>query len=871
MHPNSQRPATPISLPQDPPQPSSSISRSNSLQCLKVDITHSLHSIKTAGSILCTALTPDLVFAGFQEGYIEVWCVHTFQKLATLKGHSRSVLCLTIAKNGTLLLSSSGDGTCRIWDIAKLKCVQIILAGENSGDIFSLVYSSRLDTIFIGCQNTSIQWFKLSTSSSVPPEIRRKRYVNRSFSYFFRETSIEDFVTDEEKNLPLPDIIFDDTTMYMAHHGYVYSLLLTTLPMGLEVLISGSGNGDIKIWDISSGAPSHIITLLNTNDSVMTLVAHDGLLFSGTQGGEIKIWDMETFQCIRQLVGHTDDIMSLCIRNKTLYSASADGLIKVWRRDLNFDCTQTLEQDSKTNIILSISISSDILVSATNDSTLKFWALPPAIPSTPTTNEDRGDSDTGAIEGQIDQAEDTMIFALQNWIRIKTVSGLPEFSEECRNGAKYLKSVLSQLGAQAKLIPTGDGKNPLVLGKFTSTYSPSSPSPLPSSISSSTPSRPRPLHILFYGHYDVQPASTRQWATHPFTLTGLNGYLYGRGISDDKGPIMATLFAVNALLEEGMLNCDITFLVEGEEESGSGGFKEAVKKLKETGEVKAADVILMSNSYWLGEEMPCITYGQRGVIHASVEVSGPEQDLHSGVDGGTVSEPLLDLIKILAGLLDSQQKVLIPGFLDDVRPLTAAESKQYDELVTSIKELKERYLKCWRYPTVTVSQISTSSPRNNRTVIPRVATASVSMRTVPNQCTADLTTKLTTHLRTLFSSLNTTNKLSIDINSWTDWWLGSPNDIVFRAASKAVEKVWGKEPLLVREGGSIVPVSWLEREFGVSVVNVPMGQSSDGAHLPNERIRILNLLNGRKVMIELIKELQDLWDGQRFDSDIDRV
>lgn len=169
--------------------------------------------------------------------------------------------------------------------------------------------------------------------------------------------------------------------------------------------------------------------------------------------------------------------------------------------------------------------------------------------------------------------------------------------------------------------------------------------------------------MLFYGHYDVIPATTNDeggWQTNPFELTGINGYLYGRGVSDNKGPCLAALFAAGELVQEQELESDVIFLIEGEEESGSRGFAEAVKRNKEM--IGDVDWILLANSYWLDDEVPCLTYGLRGVIHATVVVESEKPDLHSGVDGSRLNrEPTIDLVNLLARLTGVDGKILIPG------------------------------------------------------------------------------------------------------------------------------------------------------------------------------------------------------------------
>ncbi|RUP46278.1 hypothetical protein BC936DRAFT_147132 [Jimgerdemannia flammicorona] len=321
------------------------------------------------------------------------------------------------------------------------------------------------------------------------------------------------------------------------------------------------------------------------------------------------------------------------------------------------------------------------------------------------------------------------------------------------------------------------------------------------------------------------------------------------------------------------------------------------------------DVILLSNSYWLGEDVPCLTYGLRGVIHASIEISSSRPDLHSGVEGGAVSEPLIDMIKILASLVGDDGKVLIPGFYDKLRAVTPAEEKFYDPIIewlesqkpstppssppsSSIwanallnreKDLKRSLMARWRYPTLTVHKIDVS--HNNNTIIPRRAQAAVSMRVVPDQEIRDIREQFEGHVQEVFGKLKTDNIITVNIRNTADWWLGDPDTEYFKAAEKVIEELcsffitlwlsrtylfytylikqeWGVKPLYIREGGSIPAVRWLERFFDAVAVHLPMGQASDQAHLNNERIRLRNLHAGRRIVKSLLRELSTR-DGKR--------
>jgi di- and tripeptidase len=296
------------------------------------------------------------------------------------------------------------------------------------------------------------------------------------------------------------------------------------------------------------------------------------------------------------------------------------------------------------------------------------------------------------------------------------------------------------------------------------------------------------------------PADDKQgkWIVDPFQMKGINGYLYGRGVSDNKGPIMAALYGVVDLIHDKKLDSDITFLIEGEEESGSRGFKDAVRKHKELiGEI---DYIIVANSYWLDDEVPCLTYGLRGVLHATVKVDSNHPDVHSGVDGSfMMDEPLFDLTAILARLKGLHNRIQIPGFYDDILSLTPAEEARYDDITDTLikrnpdlgpaETLKVSLMARWREPNLTIHRYKVSGPDGS--LVSSHARAAISVRLVPNQEVEDVIKSLTTFLSDAFATLDTHNRFSITIDNQADAWLGDPDNEIFRTLEEAVMEVWG--------------------------------------------------------------------------------
>ena len=345
------------------------------------------------------------------------------------------------------------------------------------------------------------------------------------------------------------------------------------------------------------------------------------------------------------------------------------------------------------------------------------------------------------------------------------------------------------------MISTNDPFNPIVFAKFRGN---------PATASSRK-------KILFYGHYDVIPAEDDQgkWRNDPFSMTGEGGYLYGRGVSDNKGPIMAAIYAAHELTKEQSLNSDIIFLIEGEEESGSRGFADAIRANKEL--IGDVDWILLANSYWLDDHVPCLTYGLRGVIHATVQVESKHPDLHSGVDGSALlDEPLKDLVMLLSKLTGTHGQIKIPRFYDPILPLSSDERELYDEITETLlrgnpdlgdaEELAQSLMRRWREASLTIHRFQTSGP-DNSTIIPRLARASISLRLVPNQESTQVAHALKSFLESEFGALDSKNNLKVTIDHQAEPWLGDYHNEIFKTLESAIQEVWG--PTKARRRSSV--------------------------------------------------------------------
>ena len=341
--------------------------------------------------------------------------------------------------------------------------------------------------------------------------------------------------------------------------------------------------------------------------------------------------------------------------------------------------------------------------------------------------------------------------------------------------------------------------------------------------------------ILFYGHYDVIPAEDEKgkWMVDPFTLSGINDYLYGRGTSDNKGPIMAAIYAVAELVAHKALESDIIFLIEGEEECGSRGFAQAVKANKKL--IGDVDWILLANSYWLDDHVPCLTYGLRGVVHATIEVRSEHPDLHSGVDGSTLlDESLKDLVTLLSKLTGKKNQVEVPGFYDPILPLSAEEEKHYDEITRTLlernptlgdqQELAETLKRRWREATLTIHRFYTSGPENS-TIIPRLARAAISLRLVPNHEAEQVAQSLVSFLQDEFAKLNSKNTLTVNIDHLAEPWLGDFNNEIYKTLEEAITDVWTDETNHLRRSSST--------KLQLSPVTVPRVSPTTSSALAN--------------------------------------
>ncbi|KAL5594415.1 hypothetical protein BROUX41_001348 [Berkeleyomyces rouxiae] len=453
---------------------------------------------------------------------------------------------------------------------------------------------------------------------------------------------------------------------------------------------------------------------------------------------------------------------------------------------------------------------------------------------------------------QVDDSTDHFIERLRKAVAIPSISAEEARRPDVVRMGHFLADELKALGVTVELRDLGEqpGKPglqlpPCVLGRYGNDKNKRT--------------------ILVYGHYDVQPAEMSDgWATEPFDLTvDDKGRMFGRGATDDKGPVLGWLNAIEAHQKAGIeFPVNLLMCFEGMEEYGSEGLDDLIKA-----EAKKwfadADAVCISDNYWLGTEKPCLTYGLRGCNYYSIEVSGPGADLHSGVFGGTAQEPMTDLVKIMGELASNDGKIMIPGIMEQVAPVTPEEEALYNSISftmdniyeslgsqTTIHDDKKSTLMArWRYPSVSLHGIEGAfAAPGAKTVIPAKVIGKFSIRSVPNM-EIDKTNELVCKfVEERFAALKTKNTLKVYPQHCGNWWVASPKHWNFSAAAKAVERVWGVQPDFTREGGSIPVTLTFEQATGKNVLLLPMGSSTDGAHSINEKLDKRNYIEGIKLL-----------------------
>lgn len=422
---------------------------------------------------------------------------------------------------------------------------------------------------------------------------------------------------------------------------------------------------------------------------------------------------------------------------------------------------------------------------------------------------------------------------LLDWLRIPSISADSAYVNDVRKAAEFVAHKLELAGADNVCLEETAG-NPIVYGE-----------------KMIDPSKPT---VLVYGHYDVQPSVPDElWNTPPFEPTIRDGNIYARGACDDKGQAYMHVKAFETMMETNSLDCNVKFMIEGEEEVGSTNLGIYVKANKEK---LAADVVLISDTGMIANDVPSIDTGLRGLSYVQVEVTGPNIDLHSGTYGGAVANPINVLCDMISSLHDENRHITIPGFYDDVETVSDEDRAEMAKTPFSLEDYKKEldvddvmgeagYSTIERTgirPTLDVNGIwGGYTGEGAKTVLPSKAYAKISMRLVPNQKSTDISAMFKKHFESIAPK---SVKVEVTLHHGGEAAVTPTDSKAYKAASKAMEATFGKKPIPTRGGGSIPIVALFEEALGLKTVLMGFGLDSDAIHSPNEKYGIFNFYKG---------------------------
>ncbi len=438
-----------------------------------------------------------------------------------------------------------------------------------------------------------------------------------------------------------------------------------------------------------------------------------------------------------------------------------------------------------------------------------------------------------SVDAYIEKNKERFLNELMDLLRIPSVSADPKYRADVARCAEKVKERMEQAGLErVEVCPTKG--NPIVYGE--KIVGPAKPT------------------VLVYGHYDVQPPDPLElWDSPPFEPVVKEGMIYARGSADDKGQFYMHVKAVEAMLATGKLDCNVKMMIEGEEEVGSENLGTFVK---ENSDRLKADVVLISDTSMIANDVPSINTGLRGLSYVEVEVTGPDRDLHSGVYGGAVANPINVLCNMISSLHDADGRIAIPGFYDAVRELSAAERAElarapFDEKAymedLGVKALtgEKGYSAPERAsirPTLDVNGIwGGYTGEGAKTVLPSKAHAKISMRLVPDQQNERISALFKEHFERMAPPYV---RVKVQLLHGGEAAVTPTDSAAYRAASAAMEETFGKKPIPTRGGGSIPIVALFEKELGVKTILFGFGLDSDNIHSPNERYGIFNYMKG---------------------------
>ncbi len=452
---------------------------------------------------------------------------------------------------------------------------------------------------------------------------------------------------------------------------------------------------------------------------------------------------------------------------------------------------------------------------------------------------------SAATDAFVSQNQSRLLEELKQFLRIPSISTLPENRADVERAANFVADALHLAGMEnVELIRTE--KHPLVYADWL--HAPGKPT------------------VLCYGHYDVQPADPLElWTTPPFEPTERDGNLYGRGTADDKGQMYSHIKAIEALkAATGKLPVNLRFLVEGEEEVGGASI---AKYVAENPEKLRADVALVSDTAMYAEGMPTLCIGLRGLIYMEVEATGPGRDLHSGLYGGAAPNAVFGLIELLAQAKNADGVLQIPGIYDDVEEPAAAEIASWKSLPFEEREFQSLEVgsteltgepsrmvleRVWSRPTFEVHGIAGGfTAAGAKTVIPAKAMAKVSIRLVPRQDPEAIVARFREWVRDLTPKGIRTE---VRVLSAGPGLVVNPEHPAIRVAARALADVFGKPTVFIRSGGSIPIVGDFATHLGIPTILMGFGLPDDGLHSPNEKYKIENYYLGIRTVAHFLEQ-----------------
>lgn len=813
-----------------------------------------------------------------------------------LVGPAEVLDALTAKPMAMDLLLSTSTNELRIWDVSaviqeleatevNVPCLLCFHFAPNQGHLLSI--AGTLEHVFLGFQSTNFFCLHLWHGWNKLMQAKTRTRTTRHYTFNIELASKKScHAPNGAAKFSHHTLLEPLQTCQHRHMGFVHCIAYEPCS---GVVASGGGDGRIFFW-----ANHQAISSFNHGGAVLALAACSiaKAIFSGDAYGRIRVWDSASVQHGSRAVlctggGGSAAILSLatlgdggrvCEGPPLVISGDAAGLMRVWDAE---HCS-LLREVSTCMTCCAATTALGMRTSSSATSTSHYCLrvtsggchsgaikLAYLDVTAATKRKQLNISPVGRICGHFCRNENCghedvlefqrLVTLLGEFVTFQTISSDSQNNEDMRKASSWLAGKFEELlGATVRIFGGGviarcgwDSRKPLV---------------------------------IMYSHYDVVAAG-KGWSTDPWKMVAKDGYFYGRGVSDNKGPLLAQIFAVRRLLQgdpsEFCLmgfenetpqehNCpvNVLFLVDGNEEGGDPSTTiRMLQEARSDGWLRG-DIIglIINNSSWIDDERPCLCYGMRGVVDLEVAIQGGDRDLHSGVNGGLVPEPMFDLSAMISSLVDSSGLPAVAGLSDgscspeisdqDLGNLMAASQQMSVEKISKrlglnaglskgpswLQSLQnpglEALKRTWVQPSISITEVGKGPRHQHGRHIANRASCVLSVRT-PGQRGEDVVNCLKRHLHHEFAKRRSCNQLEMNILAVSEAWLTKPTSKVFCAARAAVADAWKIEEssvLAVREGGTIAILPLLEAELGCDVVQMAFSQASDAVHLPNERM-----------------------------------